>query len=144
MFKKRDQQLLAEAYDQIRQPTPTDITSELLSKALQAIRQEGKISTPMIQRVLRVDRDTAVSVYQQIAAKLKMPMPENLDTPVQVRGTSNQSSTPVESKHTYINAIRHAQKTNDQSALQKATADLKSWAQANNAMQDPDVVEYLY
>ena len=70
-------------------------------------------------------------------------MPKNPGIPVQVRdigGQSTQPSTPSGDKYTYINAIRHAQKTSDQRALQKATADLKAWAQANNAMQDPDVV----
>ena len=45
----------------------------------------------MLQRVLRVDKDTALSVYQQIAAKLKMPMPENPAIAVQVRDISGQS-----------------------------------------------------
>ena len=66
---KKDQQMLAEAYDQIQQPTPSNITPdllnkpitpELLNKALQAVRQEGKISTSMLQRVLRVDKAIAL------------------------------------------------------------------------------------
>ena len=91
MYTKRDQQMLAEAYDQVNQPALSNISPEMMTKALQAVRSEGKISTSMLQRVLRVDKDTALSVYQQIAAKLKMPMPENPAIAVTVRDISSQA-----------------------------------------------------
>lgn len=88
---KRDQELLAETYNQINQSATSNISPEMMTKALQAVRSEGKISTSMLQRVLRIDKDTALSVYQQIAAKLKMPMPENPAIAVTVRDISSQS-----------------------------------------------------
>jgi hypothetical protein len=123
MFKKRDQQLLAEAYGQIRQPEKYTY--------INAIRHAQKTNN---QNALSQATADLESWAHENNAMQDPEVLEYLDLPV----------TTVKSKYTYINAIRHAQKTNDQSALQKATADLKSWAQANNAMQDPDVVEYLY
>jgi len=147
-FNKNDQQLLAEAYGEVQQSTSSNISPEMMTKALQAVKNEGKISTAFLQRILRVDKSTALSVYQQIAAKLKISMPENPDIPVQVRDTSSQSqpqaSPQGKDKYAYITAIRYAQKTNDKATMQKAINELKIWAQQNNATKDPEVVEWIY
>ena len=49
-----------------------------------------------------------------------------------------------ETKYTFINAIRHAQKMGNTSLVKTTTSNFKAWAEKNKAMNDPDVVEYIY
>lgn len=47
-------------------------------------------------------------------------------------------------KYTLIAAIRHAEKSGDAAARAQAIDELKRWAQENNQINDPEVVEYFY
>lgn len=47
-------------------------------------------------------------------------------------------------KYSFINAIRHAEKTGDAAARAQAINELKTWAQQNNQINDPEIVEYFY
>ena len=48
-----------------------------------------------------------------------------------------------ETKYTFINAVRHARKTRNAAALKTATDNLKNWAVKNNAMKDPEVLDFI-
>ena len=78
-----DQIKMAELYMEAIQP-PSVVFPDMVNKVIQGIRQDGKISAAYIQRMLRVDYNTALNVFRQVAAKLKMQMPENPDIPVKV------------------------------------------------------------
>jgi len=49
-----------------------------------------------------------------------------------------------ETKYTFINAIRHAQKMGNTALVKTTTSNFKAWAVKNNAMKDPEVLEYVY
>lgn len=49
-----------------------------------------------------------------------------------------------ETKYTFINAIRHAQKMGNTSLVKTTTSNFKAWAIKNKAMDDPEVLEYVY
>jgi hypothetical protein len=82
-------------------PTPAQGVSNdstQIDKAVAAATQEGKISTSMLQRVLRVTQPEALRLFPQIAAKLNIPMPQNPAVPTSIAASSPQSPPIRESK----------------------------------------------
>lgn len=110
------------------------VTPEMIDKAIQAIKVKGFISISIIVNALGLDNNkTALLVFQQIAAKLKMPMPENPMRPIKVNSkpTSTQSASQLDDKNKLINDVKTAQK------------ELTKWANKNNAMKDPEILDVL-